>query len=248
MPFFRTVADLLRVIAGRDMAPASAAILVAAGSSSRIGGDMPKPLLPLCGTPILAHTLVAFQRCPLVDEIVVVAREQDADTARTLAHTYGITKLTHVVAGGATRAESVARGVEAVSERTKYVAIHDAARCLITPEQISRVLRTAYIHRAASAACPVTDTVKLRTKRGFIEKTIDRRSVYLAQTPQVFHADLYRAALQQVGRTDLTDDNQLMEALGFPVKLVNCGSENLKITYPEDLERARDILTRRNES
>ena len=136
----------------------------------------------------------------------------------------------------------------AIGHHVKYVAIHDGARCLVTTDMIKRVLRAAYKHRAASAATTVTDTVKLANKRGFIEKTIDRRYVYLAQTPQVFHVDLYHAALA-LGKTTLaTDDNQLMEDLGVAVKLVNCGPENMKITTPEDIGRAKDILARRKQS
>ena len=132
-----------------------------------------------------------------------------------------------------------------IDERSRFVAIHDGARCLITPEQIRKVCRAAYRHRAATAACPVTDTVKLANRRGFIDKTLDRDKIFLAQTPQVFHADLYRAALANVKDDSLTDDNQLMEKVRHPVRLVDTGKDNLKITTPDDVARATFILAQR---
>ena len=248
MPVRETIADLMRATAGIDMAPPTAAVIVAAGNSVRMGGGTSKQLLELCGIPVLAHTLKAFQRSRMIDEIVVVARPEDHAAIYRLKEEFGITKLTQVVGGGKTRAESVKNGVAAISKHAKYVAIHDGARCLITPDMIRRVLRAAYIHRAATAATTVTDTVKIANKRGFIDKTVDRKQVWLAQTPQVFHADLYHAALATAKVQAITDDNQLMEQIGFPVKLVNCGNENLKITTPEDIGRAEDILTRRKKA
>ena len=241
----QTIADVLRATAGTDMAPPTSAIIVAAGSSTRMGTEVSKQLLKLDGVPVLAHTLLAFQRSGYIDEIVIVIREEDRSDVEGILQKYGITKPARLVPGGASRAESVQKGFSAISPKAKFVAIHDGARCLITPEMIKRVLRAAYLHKAATAACPVTDTVKLATKRGFIEKTVDRRRVYLAQTPQVFHTDLYRAALENCSSTDLTDDNQLIECIGHPVKLVDCGTENIKLTHPQDLLRARAILEAR---
>jgi len=227
------------------MAPATSAVIVAAGSSTRMGKGVSKQLLKLAGVPVLARTLRAFQQSGYIDEIVVVSRPEDMREISELLTKYGITKPVRLVAGGATRADSVKRGFAAISKKAKYVAIHDGARCLITPAMIKKVLRAAYLHRAATAACTVTDTVKIATKRGFIERTEDRERVWLAQTPQVFHTNLYRAALANVKDNTLTDDNQLIEAIGYPVKLVDCGAENLKITRPEDLPRAEAILAAR---
>ncbi len=243
-----TIADALRATAGTDMAPASAAIIVAAGSSVRMGTATSKQFLAVDGVPVLARTLLAFQASRYIDEIVVVARGEDIPAVLELGKTYRIGKLSCVVPGGASRAESVKKGFGAIGKRIKYVAIHDGARCLITPTMIKKVMRAAYLHRAASAACTVHDTVKIANKRGFVEKTVDRATVYLAQTPQVFHADLYRAALACAEGEEFTDDNQLFERVGFPVKLVDCGSENLKITRPEDIGRAEDILRRRKKA
>ncbi len=240
-----TIADALRGVGGTDMAPSCAAIIVAAGNSLRMGGTASKQFLTVGGVPVLARTLLAFEASRYTDEIIVVARPEDTEAVWALQRKYGIKKLCTVVAGGANRAESVKNGFMAIGKKIKYVAIHDGARCLVTPAMIKKVMRAAFLHRAATAACAVSDTVKIANRRGFIEKTVDRRRVYLAQTPQIFHADLYRAALSYAEGRDLTDDNQLFENFHFPVKLVDCGPENLKITHPEDIGRAEDILARR---
>ena len=239
------VADVLRAVAGTDMAPATAAIIVAAGGSTRMGKGLSKQLLPVDNVPVLARTLLAFDASDYIDELIVVTRAEDEERVKALQARYNIQKPLKTVLGGSTRAESVANGFAAIGDKIKYVAIHDGARCLITPALIKKVLRAAYIHKAASAACPVTDTVKLATKHGFIEGTADRTRVFLAQTPQVFHADLYRAALANAKGLSPTDDNQLIENIGVPVKLVDTGKENIKITHAEDIERAEMILEAR---
>ena len=240
-----TVADVLRASVGTDMAPATSAVIVAAGSSTRMGKGVSKQLLKLSGVPVLARTLHAFSASGYIDEIIIVSRAEDMQEITLLLTKYGIKKPVRLVVGGATRADSVKRGIAAVRKKAKFVAIHDGARCLITPQMIKKVLRAAYMHRAATAACTVTDTVKIATKRGFIERTENRDRVWLAQTPQVFDVNLYRAALANVKDDELTDDNQLIEAIGCPIKLVDTGVDNLKITRPEDLPRAEAILAGR---
>ena len=240
-----TVADVLRASVGTDMAPATSAVIVAAGNSTRMGKGVSKQLLKLSGVPVLARTLHAFASSGYIDEIIIVSRAEDMHDITLLLTKYGIQKPVRLVIGGATRAESVKRGIEAINKKAKFVAVHDGARCLITPQMIKKVLRAAYMHRAATAACPVSDTVKIATKRGFIARTENRDLVWLAQTPQVFDVNLYRAALANVNDDMLTDDNQLIEAIGYPVKLVDTGADNLKITRPEDLPRAEAILAQR---
>ena len=240
-----TIADALRASVGTDMAPATSAVIVAAGNSTRMGKGVSKQLLKVAGVPVLARTLHAFAQSGYIDEIILVTRASDMRDITLLLTKYGIKKPVRLVVGGATRADSVKRGVEAISKKAKFVAIHDGARCLITPQMIKKVLRAAYLHRAATAACTVHDTVKIATKRGFIERTENRDLVWLAQTPQVFDVNLYRAALANVKDESLTDDNQLIESIGYPVKLVDCGADNLKITRPEDLPRAEAVLAQR---
>ncbi|MBE6580560.1 MAG: 2-C-methyl-D-erythritol 4-phosphate cytidylyltransferase [Ruminococcaceae bacterium] len=238
-------ADLLRAARGKKR-PHTSAIIVAAGNSTRMGDGVSKQFLTLGGIPVLARTLLAFEATREIDEVVVVARAEDLSAVSDLATANGITKLAAVVAGGATRAESVKNGFLHVHHLTKFVAIHDGARCLVTPDMIERVLHAARRHKAATAACTVHDTVKVASRRGFIAKTVDRSTVYLATTPQVFSANLYRAALETVKDAALlTDDNQLIEKLPYPVKLVDCGKDNIKITEPRDLRLATLILEER---
>lgn len=245
MAFAEIAADMVLAMGGKNPSPRTAAIIVAAGNSTRMGGKISKQFLELRGKPVLAHTLLAFQKARHVDEIVVVARPEDIEEVWKLAYENGIKKLTAVTKGGDSRAASVRRGFSKIHPETRFVAIHDGARCLITPSDIAKVCRAAYRYRAASAATAVTDTVKTVTRYGFIASTIDRKRVYLVQTPQVFHADLYRAALAYNTDDSITDDNQLMENIDHAVKLVDFGKDNIKITTPDDLPRAEFILSQR---
>ena len=243
------VADLLRAAVGR---PAShrftTAIIAAAGSSTRMGGESSKQLLEIDGVPVLARTLMAHQLAESVDEIVLVARREDFEAFAALARRHGITKLKRITEGGESRQASILRGLSVVSSKTQFVAISDGARCLITPDMIDRVNRAAWRHDAASAACPVTDTVKLVNQKGYTKpESPDRNLVWLAQTPQTFALPLYRAAAYYAKENGIvaTDDTSLVEAIGRSVKLVDCGKENIKITTPEDVYIARAILARR---
>ena len=246
MAVTQKAADALRRLAGKDPLPHTAAIIVSAGNSTRMKSSISKQFMCVAGVPVLARTLLAFEACPAIHEIVVVARAEELEAVWQLGEEYGITKLAQVCAGGSTRAHSVRRGFRKISAACRFVAIHDGARCLITPEEIEKICRAAYRHRAATAAYPSTDTVKRVNRRGFIKETLDRKAIYLVQTPQVFHADLYRAAMAQIpADEDLTDDNQLMERIGYPVKPVDIGKNNIKITHPADIARAEWVVAAR---
>lgn len=247
------IANLLRTVSGSDkrIRPTSA-IIVAAGSSSRMGetGGVTKQHMELLGIPVVVRSLLAFQQCELITEIVVVARADELAIYDEYKIKYGLTKLVSVVPGGETRQASVLRGFEAVSPKSDFVAIHDGARCLVTPEIIEKVCLAAYRNRAATAATAVRDTVKLADKHGFIDSTVDRSLVWLAQTPQVFYTPLYRAAAYNATEEEFvaTDDNSLVEHIQNPVKLVECGRQNIKITTPDDIQLAEQILAERGES
>ena len=245
MALAEIAADLVLMAGGKNPSPRTAAIIVAAGNSTRMGGKISKQFLMLGDKPVLAHTLLAFEQAKQISEIVVVTKPEFIEQIWQMGEQYGIKKLTQVTRGGDTRAASVKRGFRKIDPKTKFVAIHDGARCLITPEQVGKVCRVAYRHRAATAATAVTDTVKLANRWGFIEKTLNRDRIFLVQTPQVFHADLYRAALSHVKDDSLTDDNQLMEKINYTVKLVDFGKDNIKITTPDDIPRAQFILSQR---
>ena len=225
------------------------ALILAAGASSRMGANISKQFLPVAGIPILARAMLSYEKCPLIREIVVVARPQDKKTVLDLIAEYHITKCKTVADGGADRAESARNGLNAVSPNTKFIAIADGARCLTTPTQIARVCLCAYKNKAASAGYPITDTVKRTGVLGNVKETVDRENLWAVQTPQVFHFSLYAAASAraQADRFSPTDDNGLIEHMGYGVRLVDCGRENIKITMPADIRLAEAILAARTE-
>lgn len=249
-PLPRRIAAVLKAVAGKpDPKYFTSAVIVAAGSSTRMGGGS-KQLAELCGIPVIVHTLRAFESTPCIHEIVVVARKSEIDLYRELIEAYSLTKITAIIAGGKTRQESVRLGLDAVDPKSAYIAISDGARCLLTEEMITRVCRNAYLHGAATAATRATDTVKLESRQAFIESTTDRRRTWQAQTPQVFKTNLYRAAAYTAleSKFEGTDDNSLVEEIDYPVKLVDCGRENIKITTPVDLYIAEAILRYRKDT
>ena len=242
------VSGVLRVALHRR--PRTAGVILAAGSGTRMGGEIPKQFLPILGVPVLIRSVRAFDLCPSIDEIVIVTRESDIKTVADLCKEYGVSpKLKRVIAGGATRQKSAFLGVEAASKNCRFVAIHDAARCLITPEIVVSVLKAAYRHRAATAVYPIPDTVKRVDRRGRIKETLDRNELVAAATPQAFDRDYYIAvaAYAEKKETAVTDDNALFEAVGQTVYTVDCGGDNFKITTPGDLVRAEAALRARGE-
>lgn len=225
----------------------TSAIIVAAGSGTRLGGELPKQHIPVCGKEVVVHAMLAFEKCPVINEIIPVCREGEQIIYDDYKIKYGITKLKTAVVGGDTRQESVLRGFERVDKKCEYVAIHDGARCLILPEDIENVVRTAYAYRAATASSAAVDTVKIADTNGFVESTPDRSSVYKASTPQVFKSDLYSVCAYTAKRdgVNVTDDNALAERLGFKVKLVETAGINIKVTLPDDIAIAEALLMKR---
>lgn len=224
--------------------PFRTAVIVAAGSSTRLGQD--KLLLQLGGVPVLARTLQAFEACAMVDEIIIVTREDRLMEFAALRDAYGITKLTQVVIGGATRAGSSLAGVMAASKKATLIAIHDGARPLVTPELIEAVFRKAEQRQAAAPVLPLKDTVKERSG-DMLVKTPPRETLAAVQTPQAFRAELIRAALTEAMEKKLaiTDDCSAVEAIGLPVAAVDGDEENIKITTAIDVVIAEEIIRRR---
>ena len=244
----KKLAGVLRAISGSPHPKNfTSAIIAAGGSSVRFDGTLTKQMTPICGAPIVVRTLLAFENTECIHEIIVCAKRNEVGYYRELCETYGITKVKAVVTGGNTRQESILNGFRAINNKSKYVAISDGARCLVTPEQITSVCLAAYKYGAATAAHKSTDTVKIADSKGFIDHTIDRNTVWLAQTPQVFKTKLYRAAAYTALKKDYeaTDDNMLVEFVKHPIRLVECGTENLKITTTDDMIIARTILESR---
>ena len=241
-------ADLIRAVTGRQKnIPKTTAIVLAAGSSVRMGGPIPKQLIELEGLPVIIHSLLAFESAAYVSEIILVVPEGDESYYESLAKQHGITKLSTVVAGSDTRHKSAQNGFKQINDDVKFVAIHDGARCLVTPEIIDRVCAAAVKYTAATAATRSVDTVKISGNNKFIERTEERHHVWLAQTPQVFDTDLYRAASYFASTSFIqpTDDNGLVEDIKHPIRLVECGRLNIKITTPDDLTIAKAVLRSR---
>ena len=222
------------------------AIIVAAGSSERMGFDK---LLALLGDkPVLAHTLDAFEQTSCVDEIILVARAERVSEFQDLVKQSGFKKVRKVVAGGAQRQDSVRAGLEQLSQTAGYVAVHDAARPLVMPEQIERVFSLAQEHGAAALAEPITDTLKRADKDRFVTGGVAREGLYSMQTPQIFSRKLLVDAYAGVAANNLsvTDEVSAVEHLGARVLLVPNADFNVKITYPRDLLLAQSALTRRS--
>ena len=218
------------------------AILVAAGSSTRMAGE-DKLLASLGGMTVLERAALALEENELIHEIVVVTRQERMEQVSLLLRSRGLKKVTMVVPGGATRTESVEAGLAAASKKTALVAIHDAARPLVSQRIITETVRRAALTRAAAPAIAVKDTIKI-AQQHVVCSTPNRKLLFAVQTPQVFDYDLLRAALKKAkadGIT-LTDDCSAAEHLGLNVFLTNGEEANLKITTPFDLRVAKLLL------
>ena len=241
------IANLLRAIGGRkEPKKYTSAVILAAGSSTRMQGQS-KQFIQLDGMPVITRTVLQFEAADCINEIILVAKADEMSMYDGFAEKYGITKPFKVVEGGQTRQESARFGSDVVASKSKFICIHDGARCLITPELITRVCRNAYEHRAAVLGVSAVDTVKICDKNRFIESTPERKTTYQAQTPQVFEVNAYRAAAY-VARDEgieATDDASLLEHIKIPVKMVESTRENIKITDKGDLVYAKAILEAR---
>jgi len=213
------------------------AIIAAAGQGTRMAGKRPKQFLELAGTPILIHTLKAFERCDVIHEIIVVLAAEETDGFPALAKEHGLHKIAAVVAGGRTRAESVLNGLRATEARSvEIVAVHDGVRPFVTTLEISRTIEAAQAEGAAILVSMPVDTIK-EVGDGAVIGTLDRSTIRNALTPQCFQYDFLIRAYEQVDVFDpeLTDESSLVERLGARVAIVEGGPRNIKITKPEDL-------------
>ena len=222
------------------------AIIAAAGRGTRIGGVRAKQFLELAGTPIIIHTVQAFEQCEVIDEIVVVLPAEDAAGFLALAGKHNLQKVTQVVPGGATRAESVWRGLRAKrSAAAEIVAVHDGVRPFVTADEIERTVLAAQEHGAAILVAPATDTIK-EVENGNVLRTLSRSQLRRALTPQCFRYGLLHRAYEQadVFDPDLTDESVLLQRLGLRVATVDGSPRNIKITELEDLAVAELLLSR----
>ena len=226
----------------KEKKPVCSAVIVAAGSSQRMGSD--KLLMKLGAMPVLCRTILAFENCPLVDEVIIVTRQEKLEQIAKLCHDNGMHKVKQVVSGGATRMESALAGVSATRHDAELIAIHDGARPLVSQEVIERTIYAGQKYRSAAPAVPSVDTLKTVDAEGFVCQTVDRACTRRVQTPQVFDADLIKGALTDAVNKalTLTDDCSAMERMGIRTFLVEGDPDNLKITTPNDLVAAEAIV------
>jgi len=221
------------------------AIVVAAGKGTRLGGDRPKQFLELAGVPIIVHALRQFERCREISEVVTVLPAEETAGFESAVNRFNLQKVKRVIAGGATRAQSVRRGLESIAD-ANIIAIHDGVRPFVTPDEIDRVVQAAEQNEAAILTAPVSDTIK-RIEANRIVETLPRAELRRALTPQCFRFALIKRAYQDLdaleaeGR-DVTDDSLLIERLGIEVVSVEGSARNIKITTQEDLALGEAIM------
>lgn len=218
-------------------------IIVAAGGRSSRMGDIDKLMCELDGIPVIAHTLMRLDACEHINEIIVSTLPDSIVRIADIGKLYNISKLTKVVAGGADRLHSVYNGVIEASKNAEIIGVHDGARPLVSNEVLIDAIDMGHLFSAAVPCVPVKDTVK-EVRNNEITATPDRSVLYAAQTPQVFHADLIKAALKNAieKHIPITDDASAVEALGFKVHISRGDYKNIKITTPEDLAIAEALL------
>ena len=228
----------------REESGMTTAIIVAAGKSERMGAGTDKAFLSLGNKPVVAWSLLAFERCPEVDRIILVVRKDQQVAAKAVARMFGISKLQAVVPGGNRRQESVQAGLSACDVDTRYVMIHDGARPCITSEVVSEVAKLVRRVPAVTVGRRMTDTVKRVEKGSTVAGTEDREKLWAVQTPQAFQIKVIRAAYAALGKNDVTDDCQAVEMTGETVRIYETRAPNFKITTVEDLQIASAVLAK----
>lgn len=219
-------------------------IIVAGGKSERMGPKVDKAFLSLGTKPVLAYSLLAFEKCPDVDGVILVVRKDRLDAARSMAQMFGCSKVKKVIAGGTKRQVSVSNGLAQLSDDVKIVAVHDGGRPCITTELISETIKAAQRYGSGVAAVKITDTVKYVEKGITVSKTVDRSKLWAVQTPQAFKRELLVKAFELVKRKGLmiTDEASAVERVCKNVRLVPAMLSNVKITTPDDLTLAAALL------
>jgi 2-C-methyl-D-erythritol 4-phosphate cytidylyltransferase len=221
------------------------AIIVAGGRSQRMGFD--KLFALVAGEPMIAHAIRAFERAKSISEIILVAREERHDEIRNLIGSGDFKKVRSIIPGGERRQDSVRGGLDRVNRQAKYVAVHDAARPLITPEQIERLFEQCRAHGAVALAKPISDTLKHADADLMVTGSVDRHQLYAMQTPQIFERQLIENAYRAVYKENIsvTDEVSAVQRLGHKVALVINDDFNFKITYPRDLQIADFVIQQR---
>ncbi len=220
------------------------AIIVAAGKGARMKAEINKQFINIIDRPVLAYTLEAFEACELIDEIIIVTREEDIILCKEIVDISELVKVTKIVVGGKERQESVYKGLQEIDHRATIVAIHDGARPLILPEHIESSIEEVKEHDAVAVGVKVKDTIKVVDGQQNITSTLDRDMLWAVQTPQTFKVELIKNAHQKAIDENIlaTDDCMLVEQMGIKVKLIKGSYDNIKITTPEDILFAEAII------
>ena len=218
------------------------AIIVAAGKSERMGSGTDKAFLSLVNKPVVAWSLLAFERCPDIDRIVLVVRKDQLVASKAVVKMFGISKIFKIVSGGARRQDSVKAGLDACDIDTRFVVIHDGARPCVTSDLVSEVVKNVRRFPAVTVGRRITDTVKRVGKGVVVEATEDRERLWTVQTPQAFQVKTIRNAYKDLDKETVTDDCQAVERIGETVKILESRAPNFKITTVEDLQIAGAIL------
>ena len=240
-----SITEKIRSALGIKEAPLRcSAVILAAGSSVRMGRDKVEILTG--GEPVVARTVRAFEESELIDEIVLVTREDRVEELAGVVSAQGFKKIKSVVAGGKTRQDSSLAGVLAVNPKAKLIAIHDCARPFVTQKIIQDTVRAAHESYAALPVIACSDTMKIKDGN-FLGDTVDRDRLCRVQTPQVFRSDLIKGALTYVVKNHLpvTDDSSALAYLGFRTRAVQGDPDNIKLTTPEDMFFAEAIIGKR---
>ena len=223
------------------------AIIVAAGKSERMGAGTDKAFLNLGPKPVVAWSLLAFERCGDVDQIVLVVRKDQLIAAKALSRMFGISKLRSIVPGGKERQDSVLAGMKEMDSDTRIVVVHDGARPCVTPETIAEVVKIARRSGAGVVGRRIFATVKYVEKGTTVTRTEDRTKLWAVQTPQAFQTSIIRRAYAELAKSGatVTDDASAVEAIGEPVKIYETNQPNLKITTVDDLQMAAAVVLKR---
>lgn len=219
-------------------------VIVAGGKSERMGPNVDKAFLSLGTKPVLAYSLLAFERCPDIDGVILVVRKDRMEGARGMAQMFGCSKVRRIVAGGSKRQISVSNGLALLGDEVKVVAIHDGARPCVTPDLISATVRSAERYGSGVAAVKITDTIKEVDRGTTISRTVDRMKLWAVQTPQAFKLDLLVKAFTLIKKKGLTvtDEASAVELVCKNIRLVPAPWSNIKITTPDDLTLTATLL------
>ena len=224
------------------------ALIPSAGSGSRMGAKAKKPYLSLGNKPILAHTLLEFEQCPHINEVVLIVSDDEISYSETsIVEAFKVKKVSKIIAGGPRRQDSVWEGLKALKDDCELVMIHDGVRPFVSQEILKSSVHETANFGATVVAVPVKDTIKIVSKQAEVVETIDRSRAWAVQTPQTFAHDILKRAYEKAYKDRFygTDDASLVERLGVKVKIIPGSYDNIKITTPGDLALGEAILKRR---